>query len=161
MPPTLQDSALAFSTPSCRPHGYSRWGKYCALCSDPSCCVGRGGTELSTAAQSNDEDITLGVLGPCPGCMHLKCAGGSSGWGSRRVRAGPRKERVHPTLGAGLLAGSVLPTGWGQELARHSMSFPVAGQHVHVSGTRERRQMAWMPPSCAAAGKATTTVLGP
>lgn len=54
--------------------------------------------------------------------------------GSWRVRGRPRKEGVHPTLGAGLLAVSVLPTGWGRELTRHRMSFLVAGQCVHGSG---------------------------
>ena len=53
--------------------------------------------------------------------------------GSWRVRGRPRKEGVHPTLGAGLLAGSVLPMGWGRELTRHRMSFLVAGQCVHGS----------------------------
>lgn len=61
-------------------------------------------------AQSNAEDIILGMLEPQPGCMHLKCAGDSSG-GSLRVGGRPRKEGVHPTLGAGLLTGSVLPMG--------------------------------------------------
>lgn len=61
----------------------------------------QGETKPGTAAQSDAEGTTLGVLGPWLGCVSPKRAGAALG-GSQRGRGRPKEEGVHPTVAAGL-----------------------------------------------------------
>lgn len=133
-----------------------------APCAQPRPCTGRGKISMAQWLKAMLKTSPWGCWGLSLAACTRKVPGAARDGGSRRVRGRPRKEGVPPALGAGLLAGSVLPTGWGQELTRHRMSFLVAGQCVHGPGHQGGGdRWLWMPPSCAAAGKGITTGLGP
>lgn len=116
-----------------------------------------GGAKLGAEAQSNAEDIKLGVLGPRAGCVHPKCAGGR--WRGQPVT----KERGGASRPRSRAAGRISATcGMGMSTQTEDIApcSRTVCPGVQAPG-RGRRDRVWMPPTCAAAGKGAAAGLGP